>query len=155
MMHDFPSLISISPFPNSFQHGWWTEATDMPGNVFSTKMLTLHLLKPLNSYQPPQGKWLASENEWSQLRKQSLLTCTLKDLKYLLCKLQKENSISFCYSRMASVVLYFWDRSSRWYSMHLEICQDTSFTFLLQYKLNTKIMKYRLNLQSQLAVFQL
>lgn len=36
-MHDFPSLICISPFPNSFQHECWTEATDMPGNVFSTK----------------------------------------------------------------------------------------------------------------------
>lgn len=50
------------------------------GKWSALRMLTLHLLKLLNSYQPPQRKWLASKNEWSQLRKQSLLTCSLKDL---------------------------------------------------------------------------
>lgn len=79
------------------------------GMCLVLRMLSLHLCKPLNSYQPPQGKWLVSENEWSQLRKQSLLTCRLKYLKFSLANCKKKmvnSSISFHYTHSASVALY-------------------------------------------------
>lgn len=99
------------------------------------RIQTLHLYKLLNSYQPPRGKWLASENEWSQLRKQSLLTCSLKYLKFSFenCKKKRVEltvAFNFITHEIVSVVLYFKSQViGETVYINPETCQNTSFIF--------------------------